>query len=151
MPTEIQSSVSSHRMMPSTSESFLNSNAKQAFEIGSTDQPESLLLSFGSKLDGLCGGVHVRQLAVLYGEKVCQTIAQQLCVRAQLPIKAGGLNARSVFIDGGNTFDPHYRIQLRGYTSSKPRQNSPRDHYLTRIHMLPLSSYQKTLLNTSIT
>jgi RecA/RadA recombinase len=104
-------------MMPSTSESFLNSKAKQVFEIGSTDQPESLLLSFGSKLDGLCGGVHVRQLAVLYGEKVCQTIAQQLCVRAQLPIKAAGLNARSVFIDGGNTFDPHY---VSNYAATLP-------------------------------
>jgi RecA/RadA recombinase len=72
-------------------------------------RPESPLLSFGYNfLDELCGGVYTRQLTVLYGEKVCQTIAEQLCVRAQLPIEIGGLNAKSVFIDGGNTFDIYH-------------------------------------------
>ncbi len=74
-----------------------------------TPQHDSSHLSFGDNfLDQLCGGVHVRQLTVLYGGKVCQAIAEQLCVRSQLPITAGGFNSSSVFIDGGNTFDAYH-------------------------------------------
>jgi len=107
-----QMNIPSHRMVSSTFlplESFLNSSVTQTYEAGSVKQPESSLLSFGyNVLDELCGGVYTRQLTVLYGEKVCQTIAEQLCVRAQLPIEIGGLNAKSVFIDGGNTFDVYH-------------------------------------------
>jgi hypothetical protein len=78
-------------------------------EINGVKQSEDALLSFGdNSLDELCGGVHTRQLTVLYGGKICQAIAEQLCVRAQLPIEIGGLNAKSVFIDGGNTFDLYH-------------------------------------------
>lgn len=99
-------------MIPSTFSTlaaFLNSSITQTHESKSVKQPEKPPLTFGHNfLDKFCGGVYAQQLAVLYGEKVCQTIAEQLCVRVQLPIESGGLNARSVFIDGGNAFDIYH-------------------------------------------
>jgi len=76
---------------------------------------EGFLLSFGENLlDESCGGVCTGQLTVLYGEKVCQTVAERLCVRSQLPINSGGFDATSVFIDGGNAFDVY---QVSDYAS----------------------------------
>jgi hypothetical protein len=103
-PSDHTTTSAFHHLHP-----LLNSNATQISELTSFTQPESPMLSFGDNyFDEACGGLHVRQLAVLYGEKACQTIAEQLCVRVQLPIESGGLNARSVFIDGGNTFDVYH-------------------------------------------
>jgi len=70
--------------------------------------PEGPILSFGNVLDELCGGIPVSKLSALYGNKVCQRLGEQLCVRAQLPFTAGGLDSSSIFIDGGNLFDPYH-------------------------------------------
>lgn len=92
---------------PSNLELLLNSKVTSPLE--RTSQFESPPLSFGGNfLDERCGGVYARQLTVLYGEKSCQTVAEQLCVRSQLPIDAGGFDSASVFIDGGNTFDVYH-------------------------------------------
>jgi len=83
-------------------------------------------LSFGNYLDE-CGGVYSGQLTVLYGENACQSIAERLCVRSQLPVDLGGFNAASVFIDGGNTFDLY---QVSDYASVLQLE---RDEVLSRI------------------
>ncbi len=102
-------SVSLHGLMQSSFSNLAllpNDKATQTTPLEKRLQSESPPLSFGENfLDELCGGVHARQLTVLYGEKVCQTMAERLCVRSQLPIAMGGFDATSVFIDGGNTFD----------------------------------------------
>lgn len=88
--------------------SFLNGKSTVEFE-NALQAEKPLMLSFeDSFLNELCGGVHTRHLTVLYGGKACQTIGEQLCVRAQLPVNAGGLDAASVFIDGGNAFDVYH-------------------------------------------
>jgi hypothetical protein len=49
--------------------------------------------------------VYTAQFTVLYGDRACKNVAERLCVRSQLPLEKGGLDAPSVFIDGGNSFD----------------------------------------------
>lgn len=93
------------RLMPKL-ESLLNSKATPISPLEEISPPKSPALSFGEDfLDRLCGGVYTEQLTVLYGDRVCKTIAERLCVRSQLPLKKGGFDAASVFIDGGNSFD----------------------------------------------
>ena len=75
------------------------------FEKASLHEKQSL--SFGEVLSEL--SAYSRQFSLLYGEKACQAVAEQLCVRSQLSSDKGGLGAASVFIDGGNTFDI-YRV-----------------------------------------
>lgn len=84
----------------------LQSTTMKAVDFGGPPQSDDQLLSFGDRLlDALCGGVFVRQLTLLRGERTCQEIAERLCVRAQLPIAIGGFDASSVLIDGGNMFN----------------------------------------------
>jgi len=102
-------------------ESFLNSNIRRASVLDGVPQSEGPSLSFGENfLDELCGGVFTRQLVVLYGGKVCKTLAEQFCVRSQLPVSAGGFNATSVFIDAGNTFDVYQVSNYAGMLQLDP-------------------------------
>lgn len=92
-----------------TLESLLNGNVRDTPALGHISRSEDPSLSFGVKdLDEMCGGVHKYQFTFLYGGKVCQAIAERLCVRSQLPADDGGFGAASVFIDGGNTFDVYH-------------------------------------------
>jgi hypothetical protein len=77
------------------------------YSLGSAYPHEKRSLSFGEILSEL--HVYSRQLTLLYGEKACQAVAEELCVRSQLSSDKGGLDATSVFIDGGNVFDL-YRV-----------------------------------------
>jgi hypothetical protein len=65
-------------------------------------------LSFGNSSLNKFGGILPKQLTVLHGGKACQMVAEQLCVRSQLSIDAGGFDSKSVFIDGGNSFDVYH-------------------------------------------
>ena len=78
----------------------------KAHSSGRVHSHEKRSLSFGEILGEL--RAYLRQLTLLYGEKACQTVAEQLCVRSQLSHDEGGLDAASVFIDGGNTFDLYH-------------------------------------------
>jgi hypothetical protein len=87
----------------------LNGNVGDTPVLGHISRLEDRSLSFGIKdLDEICGGVRKNQFTFLYGGKVCQAIAERLCVRSQLPVGDGGFGAASVFIDGGNTFDVYH-------------------------------------------
>ena len=106
-----QTLPASHRIQNSfaTLESLLNSNVADTPTLGHISRLEDRSLSFGIKdLDEMCGGVRKHQFTFLYGGKVCQAIAERLCVRSQLSADDGGLGAASVFIDGGNTFDVYH-------------------------------------------
>lgn len=46
------------------------------------------------------------QLVVLSGSRTCHWLSELLCVRAQLP-RPIGLGSSTVFLDGGNSYDPY--------------------------------------------
>ena len=63
-------------------------------------------LTFGNpQLDDLFTGFLPGQLAFLHGSRCCLTLSEQLCVKAQQPIRLGGLGSDAIFLDGGNSFD----------------------------------------------
>jgi hypothetical protein len=65
-------------------------------------------LSFGDpKLDRFLGGLRLGHVAFLYGSWQCLAASLLLCVRTQLGPHYDGLDSKAIFIDGGNTFDPH--------------------------------------------
>lgn len=58
-------------------------------------------------IDGpLKGGLRVG-FSVLYGPEQIRTIAHFLAVKTQIPENRGGLGSSTIFIDGGNVFDPY--------------------------------------------
>ncbi|MFQ6086147.1 MAG: hypothetical protein ACE5OY_07815 [Candidatus Bathyarchaeia archaeon] len=59
------------------------------------------------EIDGpLKGGLPIG-FTVLYGPEEIHITSHSLSVRAQLPKRKGGLETSSIFIDGGNNFDPY--------------------------------------------
>lgn len=46
-------------------------------------------------------------LSVLFGSEEIHVISHFLVVKAQIPKGEGGLGSPSIFIDGGNVFDPY--------------------------------------------
>jgi hypothetical protein len=138
IPADLQTlskrlSIFSHDIAPntlSTLESFLKSNTIQTTATTNAKKSTKLSLSFGDNyLDELCDGTHSGQLTVLYGDKIWQPIVERLCVRAQLQNETGNLNAESVFVDGGNTFDIYH---VSNYAAAL-RQD--RDEVLRAIHI----------------
>src|SRR3972149_2795310 len=113
IPTSLLTRESTQTLSPrnsfATLESLLNSNVANTPVLGHISRLEDRSLSFGIKdLDERCGGLRKHQFTFLYGGKVCQAIAERLCVRSQLSADDGGFGAASVFIDGGNTFDVYH-------------------------------------------
>jgi len=47
------------------------------------------------------------EFAVLHGHPFIKTLSFLLSVRCQLPTNEGGLNSTTIYLDGGNTFDPY--------------------------------------------
>jgi hypothetical protein len=86
---------------------FFDSIGNKAYSFERVPSHEKQSLSFGEILGEL--RVFSQELTLLYGERTCQAVAEQLCVRSQLSSERGGLDAASVFIDGGNVFDL-YRV-----------------------------------------
>jgi hypothetical protein len=67
-------------------------------------------LSFGiQSIDQKFSGFKLGDFAVLYGHQSCKTLVFRLCVCCQLPKREGGLASSTIYVDGGNTFNP-YRI-----------------------------------------
>jgi hypothetical protein len=91
---------------------FSDRIGNKAYPFERAHSREKRSLSFGEVPGEL--QAYPRQLTLLYGEKICQAVAEQLCVRSQLSSDQGGLGAASVFIDGGNTFDLY---QISAYAS----------------------------------
>ena len=76
--------------------------------LGRTAPSEDFRLAFGLEtIDQLFPGFVLGDLGVLYGLPTCSSLSLLLCVRSQLPVEQGGLNSSTVFIDGGNTFNPY--------------------------------------------
>lgn len=66
------------------------------------------VLSFGMpRIDTAFPGFQRGDFTVLFGHSPCKMLVFLLSVRCQLPRRKGGLNSTTVFIDGGNTFDPY--------------------------------------------
>jgi RecA/RadA recombinase len=60
--------------------------------------------SFGvADIDGLFPGFKAGDFAVIYGPQTVTSLVSQLCVRAQLDVKKGGLDSKVVFIDAANS------------------------------------------------
>jgi len=65
-------------------------------------------LSFGlSSIDNAFLGFRRGDFAVLYGHQSVKTLSFLLSVRCLLPLKEGGINSSTIYLDGGNTFDPY--------------------------------------------
>ena len=74
-------------------------------------QSEPRLFFHDESLDKLIDGLRLGQLAFFYGSRRCLAISELLCVRSQLDSRHGGLNSDTIFIDGGNSFDPYLLVQ----------------------------------------
>jgi RecA/RadA recombinase len=60
--------------------------------------------SFGiADIDGLFPGFKAGDFAVIYGPQTVTSLVSQLCVRAQLDEKKGGLDSKVVFIDAASS------------------------------------------------
>jgi hypothetical protein len=65
-------------------------------------------LTFGDEvIDKLFGELKMGELVILHGSELCHVLSELLCIRSQLPTVEGGLGSSSVFVDGGNRFDPY--------------------------------------------
>lgn len=58
-------------------------------------------------VDRAFSGFRKGDFAVFYGHPFCKTLSFLLSIRCQLPRVDGGLNSTTVYVDGGNTFNPY--------------------------------------------
>jgi len=66
-------------------------------------------------LDDVFPGLEFGDFAVLHGSGV-SFMSSALSVRCQLPLARGGLDSSTVFVDGGNMFNPYLIAEIaRGY------------------------------------
>ena len=73
-------------------------------------------------VDNLIGGLQPGWFTIFYGSMLCHTLAERLCVKAQLSEDFGGWQSTAVFVDGGNSFDPYlftdiareYHLPIKG-------------------------------------
>lgn len=65
-------------------------------------------LSFGLQhIDKAFPGFSTGEFTVLHGRSFIKTLSFLLSIRCQLPTNEGGLNSTTIYLDGGNTFDPY--------------------------------------------
>lgn len=65
-------------------------------------------LSFGiQSIDRKFSGFKLGDFAVLCGHQFCKTLVFRLCVCCQLPKEGGGFASSSIYVDGGNSFNPY--------------------------------------------
>ena len=65
-------------------------------------------LSFGiQSIDQAFQGLKFGDFAVLYGHPICKTLIFRLCVHCQLPEEKGGFDSSTIYVDGGNSFNPY--------------------------------------------
>jgi len=79
-------------------------------------------LFFGiQSIDRAFQGFKFGNFAVLYGHPICKTLIFQLCVHCQLPKEKGGLDSSTIYIDGGNSFNPYEISAIAREFGSDPR------------------------------
>lgn len=63
-------------------------------------------LYFGNEiLDSIFQGLKPGQIVYLHGSEICLTLAEVLCLKAQLPINEGGISSKIVFLDNSCSFN----------------------------------------------
>jgi hypothetical protein len=67
---------------------------------------------YAEPLCSLTGPIERGSLTLLFGDPVCNAIAQSLCLAAQRPYIEGGLESKSLVIDAGNAVDPYMLAKL---------------------------------------
>jgi RecA/RadA recombinase len=84
-------------------------------------------LSFGiQSVDQTFQGVKPGNLTVLYDHPVCKNLIFRLCVRCQLPETKGGLDSSSIYVDGGNSFNPYEISAIAREHGSDPKSTLER-------------------------
>jgi hypothetical protein len=84
-------------------------------------------LSFGIKsIDHAFQGVKPGNLTVLYDHPICKNLIFRLCVRCQLPETKGGLDSSTIYVDGGNSFNPYEISNIAREYDSDPKSTLER-------------------------
>jgi len=84
-------------------------------------------LSFGiPSIDRAFQSFKFGNFAVLYGHPICKTLIFRLCVRCQLPKEKGGLDSTTIYVDGGNSFNPYEISAIAREFGSDPRSTLER-------------------------
>ena len=117
----------------------------------SITQTPSLRLTFNlPPVDALLPALRAGDFAVLYGSQNVALLMSQLCVRAHLPPKQGGLDSKTVFIDAANSSSLSSIIQiaeLNRFESSKILEQIQafRAYTAYRLHSLILEKLEQTI------
>jgi len=97
-------------------------------------------LSLGIQVvDEVFPGLEPREFAVLHGS-ASNLMLFELCVRSQLPPSRGGLNSATVFVDGGNIFDPYVVAEAARRYGLNPRDALERIYVSRAFTVYQLSS-----------
>jgi len=79
-------------------------------------------LSFGIQtIDQKYPGFKPGNFTVLHGHPFCRNLIFKLCVHSQLSKQDGGLNSSTIYIDGGNTFNPYTISTLAQESNLNPK------------------------------
>ena len=82
-----------------------------------------MLLSFNMKnIDTLFPGFILGDFALMYGLPSVLPLSLLLAVRVQLPYQLGGLEASTIFVDGGNTFQLYRTSRIARVNGLSPRK-----------------------------
>ena len=84
-------------------------------------------LSFGiQSIDHIFQGAKPSNLTVLYDHPICKNLIFRLCVRCQLPKTVGGLDSSTIYVDGGNSFNPYEISAIAREYGSAPKSTLER-------------------------
>jgi len=114
-------------------------------------QTTNLRLTFNlPSVDTLLPALHTGDFIVLYGSQNVTFLMSQLCVRAHLPQKQGGLDSKTIFIDAANSSSLSNIIQvaeLHHFESSKVlEQIQPLRAYTAyKLHSLIMEKLEQTI------
>lgn len=92
-------------------------------------------------IDGLFPGFKAGEFAIIYGSQTVTPIVSKLCVRAQLPVKLGGLESNVVFIDCANSSSLSYIVD-----AAKQQQSDSKTVLERVVHMRVYTAYRLTTL-----
>ena len=84
-------------------------------------------LSFGiQSINHAFQGLKSGDFAVLHGHPFCKTLIFKLCVHCQLPKEKGGLDSSTIYVDGGNSFNPYEISAIAQEFGSDPKSTLER-------------------------
>ncbi len=84
-------------------------------------------LSFGiQSIDHAFQGLKPGDFATLHGHPFCKTLMFKLCVQCQLPKEKGGFDSSTIYVDGGNSFNPYKISAIARDFGSDPRSTLER-------------------------